>query len=80
MTFFPDRTCFVQNTYNSFDTGTCDSCSSVCVGGCTGAGTFAGDGGCSLCNVIEVDNDINQVATLLPHCCLIMIITIPFAG
>ena len=59
--FSSDITCFQQNTYNNIDAGTCDSCSSVCVGGCTGDGNFVGEGGCGLCDVIEVDADDNQV-------------------
>ena len=61
-TFSPiDRTCFDGNTYNNATLGTCESCSSVCVGGCSGSRNTAGEGGCSLCDIIILDANRNQV-------------------
>ena len=59
---FIDRTCFDADTYNNEAEGTCESCSSVCSGGCTGPLEIAGEGGCSQCQVIVTDGNNDQVS------------------
>ena len=72
--FISDRTCFNVQTYNNLTLGTCDSCASLCVSGCTGSQKIAGDGGCNKCDVITVDYYGNQVYNYKLSLCILELI------
>ena len=48
---------------------TCVSCNSLCVMGCSGPNITLSDGGCNLCNRIELDKDDNQIGCIAGDLC-----------
>ena len=48
---------------------TCILCNSLCVMGCSGPNTTLSDGGCNLCNRLELDKDDNQIGCIAGDLC-----------